>query len=70
MDRSEKTRLDDLEILASHQAQMLEDLNEAVIEQGKMISDLRRKIEVATSRISEFEADGQSASPNQKPPHW
>ena len=28
MDRSEKTRLDDLEILAAHQSQMLDDINE------------------------------------------
>lgn len=70
MDRSETTRLDDLEILAAHQAQMLDDLNGVIVEQGKIIADLRRRVEALTSRIVEFEADANVSAPTQKPPHW
>lgn len=70
MERPETTRLDDLEILAAHQAQMLEDLNSVVVDQGKVIADLRRRVEALTARIVEFEADANVSAPAQKPPHW
>ncbi|KPB02037.1 SlyX family protein [Ahrensia marina] len=70
MERPETTRLDDLEILAAHQAQMLEDLNSVVVDQGKIIADLRRRVEALTARIVEFEADANVSAPTQKPPHW
>ncbi|WP_051540854.1 SlyX family protein [Ahrensia sp. 13_GOM-1096m] len=70
MDRAETTRLDDLEILAAHQAQMLDDLNGVVVEQGKIIADLRRRVEALTGRIVEFESDASASAPTQKPPHW
>lgn len=70
MDRSEKTRLDDLEILAAHQSQMLDDINDIVIEQGKVIADLRRKIEMLSGRLEDIESDANADKPTQKPPHW
>lgn len=70
MDGSEKKRLDDLEILAAHQAKMLEELNDVVVEQGRTIADIRRKLEALTSRIIEFEAEANVTAPTQKPPHW
>ena len=70
MDRSEKTRLDDLEILAAHQSQMLDDINEIVVEQGKIISEMRRKVEALSGRMEDFESEASASAPTQKPPHW
>lgn len=70
MERPETTRLDDLEILAAHQAQMLDDLNGVVIEQGRIIADLRRRVEALSNRIVEFESEASVSAPTQKPPHW
>lgn len=70
MDKDEQTRLDDLEIMVAHQAQMLDDLNDAAVEQNKIIADLRRKMEALVHRLGELESDTGSAPANQKPPHW
>ena len=70
MDRSEKTRLDDLEILAAHQSQMLDDINDIVVEQGKVIAELRRKVEALGGRMEDFESEASAGAPTQKPPHW
>lgn len=70
MDRSEKTRLDDLEILAAHQSQMLDDINEIVVEQGKIIAEMRRKLEALTGRMEDMESEASASAPTQKPPHW
>ncbi len=70
MDRIEKTRLDDLEILAAHQSQTLEDLNEVVVEQAKVIAEMKRRIESLSGRMEDFEAEANAGAPTQKPPHW
>lgn len=70
MDRSEKTRLDDLEILAAHQSQMLDDINEIVVEQGRIIADMRRKVEALGGRMEDIESEESAGAPTQKPPHW
>ncbi len=70
MDRTEKTRLDDLEILAAHQSQLLDDLNEVVVDQAKMIAELKRRIETLSGRMEDFEAEATAGAPTQKPPHW
>ncbi|MDZ7823938.1 MAG: SlyX family protein [Ahrensia sp.] len=68
--KSELARLDDLEILAAHQARTLEDLNQVLIEQGRVIAELRRKVDMLTGRLEEYESGANDANPTQKPPHW
>lgn len=70
MAKSDRERLDDLEILAAHQAQMLDDLNDVVIAQGEVIADLRRKLDVLARRVSETEERVRGTVPVDKPPHW
>ncbi|RKF07245.1 SlyX family protein [Oceaniradius stylonematis] len=70
MAKTDTERLDDLEILAAHQAQMIDDLNEVVVSQGEVIADLRRKLEVLARRFSEAEERMREAVPVDKPPHW
>ena len=70
MAKTETERLDDLEILAAHQAQLLEELNDVVSAQGEVIADLRRKLEVISRRLAEAEQRLAEAAPVDKPPHW
>lgn len=70
MEKTERDRIEDLEVMVEHQARLLDDLNEVVIEQGKIISDLRRKIEIAGKRIVELEDLSPGQVPVDKPPHW
>ncbi|QBK29420.1 MAG: SlyX family protein [Roseitalea porphyridii] len=70
MAKTDGERLDDLEILAAHQAQMLDDLNDVVVAQGEVIADLRRKLEVYARRLAETEERVRGTVPVDKPPHW
>ena len=70
MAKSETERLDDLEILVAHQAQMLDELNDVVTSQADIISDLRRRLDVLTRRFAEAEVMIHDAFPVDKPPHW
>lgn len=70
MNPTKSNRLDDLEILVAHQSRMLDDLNEVIVDQGKTIAELRRKLEILSGRIEEFEAQTDRPAANQKPPHW
>lgn len=70
MSKSEADRLDDLEILVSHQANMIDELNEVVVAQGDVIADLRRKLDVLTRRFVETESRLKDDIPIDKPPHW
>ena len=70
MAKTDSERLDDLEVLAAHQAQMLDDLNEVVIAQGDVIADLRRKLDVLARRFAGLEEQMRGAVPVDKPPHW
>ena len=70
MAKSDSERLDDLEILASHQAEMIDDLNEVIVSQGEVIADLRRKLEALARRFAKAEERWREAVPIDKPPHW
>lgn len=70
MSKTDTERLEDLEILAAHQSQMIDDLNEVVIEQGKVIGELRRKLEALSGRFSSLEDQMDGDVPIDKPPHW
>lgn len=70
MDKPDDERLEDLEILAAHQAQMIDDLNDVIIEQSKAISDVRRRLDALGSRFSSLEDQMDSDVPIDKPPHW
>lgn len=70
MAKTDDARLEDLEILAAHQAQMIDDLNEVVIEQGKIITELRRRLDSLGSRFSSLEDQMDGTVPIDKPPHW
>jgi SlyX protein len=70
MAKSDTDRLDELEILAAHQARMLEDLNETAIRQDKQIHRLEHILEAMVERFRAFEQQTQSDTPTSKPPHW
>lgn len=70
MTKTETQRLDDLEILAAHQARTIDELNEVVTAQGEVIGDLRRKLDVLARRLAEAEARMRDPVPSDKPPHW
>lgn len=70
MGKSDDARLEDLEILAAHQAQMIDDLNEVIIEQGKAITEMRRRLDSLGNRFSSLEDQMDSTVPIDKPPHW
>lgn len=70
MGKSDDTRLVDLEILAAHQAQMIDDLNEVIIEQSKAIAELRRRMDSLGNRFSSLEEQVDAEVPVDKPPHW
>ena len=70
MSKSDAERLEDLEILATHQARTIDDLNEVVLEQGRLIAEMRRRLGVLTKRFADAEAQLAEMTPVQKPPHW
>lgn len=70
MAKSEADRLDELEILAAHQARVIEDLNDGLVRQGKEIDRLGRLVEALVERFRAVEAQVQSDTPSTKPPHW
>lgn len=70
MTKSDTERMDDLEILVAHQAQMLDEMSDVVARQGETISDLRRKLDVLARRFAETEQRLRDVIPVDKPPHW
>jgi SlyX protein len=64
-----KARLEKLEILASEQERMIEDLNGTITGQWREIEALRRQLAKLDDELREVEA-GLPAPPNQKPPHY
>lgn len=70
MAKSDGDRLDELEILAAHQARTIEDLNETVVRQGKEIDRLERLVEALVERFRAVEERVQPDIPVTKPPHW
>lgn len=70
MEKTDLERLEDLEILAAHQAQMIDDLNDVIIEQSKAIADLRRRMDALGNRFTNLEDQMDADVPIDKPPHW
>lgn len=70
MNKDGMDRLDELEILAAHQARLLEELNEVVIRQGKDINRLERIAEALAERFQRVEDNVRAGAPLSKPPHW
>ncbi|MCI5077674.1 SlyX family protein [Oricola sp.] len=70
MAQNDTDRLDELEILAAHQARTIEDLNETIIRQGKDIDRLERLVEALVKRFKAVEDHVQPEIAATKPPHW
>ena len=70
MAKSDLDRLDEIEIMAAHQARVVEDLNETVIRQGKEIERLERLVEALLQRFQAVEQQVSADIPVTKPPHW
>jgi SlyX protein len=70
MAKSDTDRLDELEILAAHQARLLEDLNETAVRQDKQIHRLEHILEALIERFRAVEENVQGEIPVTKPPHW
>jgi SlyX protein len=70
MAKSDSNRLDELEILAAHQASVVEDLNETIIRQGREIERLERLVEALVERFRAVEDHVLPDTPVTKPPHW
>ena len=70
MANGDDDRFDELEIMAAHQARLLEDLNETVVRQAKEIERLERLVEALIKRFQSVEEHLQADIPVTKPPHW
>lgn len=70
MAKNDQERLDELEIVAAHQARMIEELNETIVRQGKDLDRLERLIEALVERFRAVEDHVQGDVPVNKPPHW
>ena len=65
-----ETRITDLEMLAAHQAQTIEDLSAMVAEQWKIIDAMRKRLDEMSERFQAVEETALGRSENAKPPHW
>jgi SlyX protein len=70
MVKSDSDRLDELEIIAAHQARTIEDLNETIIRQGRENERLGRIVEALVKRLQVMEEQISPDIPVTKPPHW
>jgi SlyX protein len=65
------SRIDELEIRATHHERMIEDLNTTITEQWKEIDRLRRDIQRLSDRLANAEqAIGPEPGEDPPPPHW
>jgi SlyX protein len=65
-----EARITDLEMLAAHQAQALDDLSAMVAEQWKVIDAMRKKLDEMSERFQAVEENALGRPENAKPPHW
>ena len=65
-----ETRITDLEMLAAHQAQAIEDLSAMVAEQWKVIDAMRKRLDEISERFHSVEETALGRPENAKPPHW
>ncbi|MDY8108462.1 SlyX family protein [Fulvimarina sp. 2208YS6-2-32] len=68
-DSSVESRLEDLEVLSSHQAKTLEELSEELTKAFSTIRHLQLKVEHLTERVGSVEAGGGRPEAT-KPPHY
>jgi SlyX protein len=65
-----ETRITDLEMLAAHQAQAIDDLSAMVAEQWKVIDAMRKRLDEMSERFQAVEENALGRPENVKPPHW
>jgi SlyX protein len=65
-----ESRITDLEMLAAHQAQTIDDLSAMVAEQWKVIDAMRKKLDEMSERFQAVEENALGRPENVKPPHW
>jgi SlyX protein len=65
-----ETRITDLEMLAAHQAQAIDDLSAMVAEQWKVIDAMRKRLDEMSERFQAVEESALGRPENVKPPHW
>jgi SlyX protein len=65
-----ENRITDLEMLAAHQAQTIDDLSAMVAEQWKVIDAMRKRLDEMTERFQAVEENALGRPENVKPPHW
>lgn len=65
-----KTRIENLETHAAHQARMLEELNEVVSAQAREIDRLTRRLKALAEHVEELEDLRAGPAPITKPPHY
>ena len=63
-----ETRIDELEIRATHQDQIIADLNDVITAQWKKIEKLERQLQRFGEELEALESNDAPA--NQKPPHY
>lgn len=68
-DSSVESRLEDLEVLTSHQSNTIEELSEELTKAFAAIRNLQLKIEHLTDRLGAVE-DGGGKPEVTKPPHY
>jgi SlyX protein len=63
-------RIDALEMRATEQERMIEDLNATILAQWKEIEGLNRQIARLGAQLQELEAHVPSGEPEPPPPHY
>jgi SlyX protein len=63
-------RITDLEMLAAHHGQTIDDLSAMVAEQWKVIDAMRKKLDEMAERFQSVEENALGRPENVKPPHW
>jgi SlyX protein len=70
MTTEDPERLTRLEILATEQEKIIDELSTQVAEQWKVIEGMRRKLDALTDRFLVLEEQTASDIPVTKPPHY
>jgi SlyX protein len=65
-----ENRVTDLEMLAAHQAQTIDELSAMVAEQWKVIDAMRKRLDEMSERFQAVEETALGRPENVKPPHW
>ncbi len=64
-------RLTDLEVQATHQARVIEELSDELARQGKVIDGLEARIAALITKAHDVDARlGDIPAADERPPHW